>query len=74
MRIWHDGKLSYIQGKESEKEKIDSFVKKAGELSNRFDCFCDESEEGEVCLVWGMEYYTQAERQEFAMHVKKQMK
>ncbi len=53
MRIWHLGAVSYVEGKISEKAKIDAFIAKMKELYPiHFDCCCDESEDDEICLLW----------------------
>ena len=42
MRIWHSGAVSYVEGKVSEKEKIDAFIAKMKELYPiHFDCCLD---------------------------------
>lgn len=75
MRIWHNGAVSYVEGKVSEKIKIDTFINKMKELyPTHFDCCCDESEDDQICLLWGMKYHTQADRQEAAQYAKSQLK
>lgn len=75
MRIWHLGTVSYVEGKISEKAKIDAFIAKMKELYPiHFDCCCDESEGDEICLLWGMQYYNQADRQEAAQYAKSKLK
>lgn len=75
MKIYHNGNLSYVEGKLSEKATIDKWLARMKEIhGNRFDCFCDESEDDNICLIWGMEFFTQADRQEAAQYAKSTMK
>lgn len=74
MRIWHNRAVSYVEGKVFEKAKIDAFIAKMRELyPTHFNCFCDESEDDQICLLWGMKYHAQAERQEAAQYAKSQL-
>ena len=75
MRIWHMSKLSYVEGKLSEADKIEAWKKEMTKVTQgRFDCFVDESEGDTLSFIWTIEFSTQVDRQEYAQLAKKKLK